>query len=333
MKNPLVSVIIVTMRNKLWLDKCLQALQKQRYKEIEIIIIDNAAEKSLKDFLREKYSACIYLQSKTNVGYGTAANRGIRMAQGEYILIYNDDAICDKDFIKNLVHRIEQDETIGAIQGTILLADKKNIVESIGSFLTPTGILIKDSGFSFDKKELKEQEVFNANFPLIRKKVFDQIGYFDEDYFLYFEEADVCWRILLSGKRILYYPDAVLFHGAGVTTKRLPAKWVVASTFKNRMNSLLKNYQTKNLFLLFPLHLFICMGAIGVYLLRGKLNCAGAICTAMWWNIIHFSATLQKRKSIQQTRTVSDDDLFKKIMRPMSAHYFLRMSFDYLKQW
>lgn len=333
MKKGLVSVIIVTLNNLDWLKKCINALREQSYKNIEIFVVDNGSIDNTVSYLKKQMPETICLESGENIGFGRACNLALKKAEGEYVLIYNDDAVCEKDFIKKLVVRIEKDQTIGAIQGTLLFADRKTIIESAGAYLTPTGILIKDFGGEFAEKTVSEKEVFNANLPLIRMSVLKKIGFFDDDYFLYFEEADLCWRIWLSGKRILYYPSAKIYHARGVTTKRLQAPVIVESTFRNRINSLIKNLEIGSLLKILPLHLFICIGGIGAYILKGKPRGALAILEAIVWNLRFINKTIEKRKIIYRFRKKKDSELLPIIMRPMSVSYLVKTSLDYLRQW
>lgn len=333
MKKGLVSVIIVTLNNLDWLKKCLKALKEQNYKNIEIFVVDNGSSDNTVNYLKKYMPEINCIESGGNIGFGRASNLALKKAKGEYVLIYNDDAICETDFIKKLVLRIKNDPSIGAIQGTLLFADRRNIIESAGAYLTPTGILIKDFGGEFNEKLALEKEVFNANLPLIRMSVLNKVGFFDDDYFLYFEEADLCWRIWLSGNKILYYPHAKIYHARGVTTKRLQAPVIVESTFRNRINSLMKNLETGSLLKILPLHFLICIGGVMAYIIKGKPKGSIAILKAIIWNIESIRETLEKRKFIKKIRRKSDSELLPIVIRPMSIKYLLNTSLDYLKQW
>lgn len=333
MQKGLVSVIIVTLNNIDWLKKCLKALDAQVYKNIEIFVVDNGSKDHTVKYLKKSMPEVYCIESGGNIGFGKACNLALEKANGEYVLIYNDDAICDADFIKTLVKRIEKDPSIGAIQGTILFADRKNIVESAGAYLTPTGILIKDFGEVFNVQTAQEKLVFNANLPLIRMNILKKVGFFDNDYFLYFEEADLCWRIWIYGMKIIYYPDAKIYHARGVTTKRLQAPVIVESTFNNRINSLLKNLENKSLIKILPLHLLICFGGIVAYLIKGKPKNSWAIFKAVLWNIKHLPKTIEKRRFIKSIRKKPDAELLPIVMRPMSVSYLINTTIDYLRQW
>ena len=333
MKVPLVSVIVVTLNNKDWLLKSLKNLENQDYKNIEIILTDNGSNDGTREAVSKEFPQVILIDARKNIGFGRAANKAIKKARGKYIFVFNDDALCKKDTIGLLVERMEKDNKIGACQGTLLFADKKSLVESAGAFLTPIGILLKKAGNKFDRKKVKEEQIFNANLPLIRKEVLDKVGFFDEDYFLYFEEADLCWRIWLAGFKIIYYPDAVLYHARGVTTRKLKPPLVVESAFGNRINSLTKNLELGSLIKILPLHLIICFGGMFAYLLKRKPEGTIAILKAITRNVRMWPRTKKKREKIQKLRRINDKKLFKKIMRPMSVKYFVDLALDYLKVW
>lgn len=331
--KPLVSVIIVTLNNKDWLKKSLKNLFDQNYENIEVFVIDNGSKDDTPEMVKKSFPMVNLIEVGENIGFGAAANKGLRKMKGKYAFIYNDDAFLEDNTLEQLVEKMEDDPELGACQGTILFSDKKHLVESAGSFLTPTGILLKKDRFKYDRKKEISYEVFNANLPIIRKSVLDEVGLFDEDYFLYFEEADLCWRIWLAGYKIKYFSKPHFYHARGVTTKKLKPPLIIESAFSNRINSLLKNFEPGSLVKYVPLHLIICFGGSIAYLLKMKPKGSLAILMAAWKNVRDYEKTLDKRRRIQKTRKIRDKDLFDKVMRPMDLNYFVDTTIEYLRSW
>ena len=146
---------------------------------------------------------------------------------------------------------------------------------------------------------------------LIRHSLFKRIGGFDEDFFAYFEETDLAWRVWLAGYRVVFVPQSVIYHKVGATAQNLAFSFIQYHSYKNRICSLIKNLELKNLFLLLPFHLFLCFALILISLFCFRIKRAGARLRAIGWNIRHSGKTLEKRRFVQsQIRKVEDRDIF-----------------------
>jgi GT2 family glycosyltransferase len=266
-----------------------------------------------------------------NLGFGRACNIALKKAKGKYVLIYNDDAFLEKDTIGIMVDKMESDNSIGSLQGLILFYDRKKIVESAGSYLTNLGALVKKEGYKVNLKKENEREVLSANLPMMRMSVLKKTGFFDDDYFLYFEEADLSWRIWLAGYRVVYYPEAILYHARGITTDRVPRPPILESTYKNRIDSLMKNLELKNLIWMIPQHLALCLAGILIFILKGKFREAWAIFKGTIIPFFEIRKIIAKRRIIQKSRKISDQELLPKIFRMMDAKSLLKGAGMYLK--
>jgi hypothetical protein len=154
----------------------------------------------------------------------------------------------------------------------------------------------------------------------IAKKVFNKLGGFDEDYFIFQEDVDLCWRAWLFGFRIFPVPKAKIYHAAGGTlegSKIKPDQRHQTSTFrrflteKNALSNLLKNYGFFSLIRFLPIFLMIGWGEALLYCLTGQFRAAEAIIKAHWWNLANFKKTLKKRANIQKNRTISEKEMLK----------------------
>lgn len=329
--TPLVSVAIVTLNNSDWLLKSLKNLYAQTYKNIEVIIVDNGSTDHTPSKVRKKFKKAVIIETGKNLGFGRACNKAIKKAKGKYVFIYNDDAFLEKDTLDVMVEKMESDKSIGSLQGLILFSDRKNIVESSGSYLTNLGALVKKEGYKVNLKKEKEREVLSANLPIMRMSAVRKTGLFDEDYFLYFEEADLSWRMWLLGYRVLYYPKAVLYHARGITTDRFPRPPILESTYKNRIDSLIKNLEFKNLIWIIPQHLILCFSGVVIFVLKGRFKEAYAILKGTIMPFFGIRKIITKRKVVQKSRKVSDSVLLPKIFRIMDAKSLIKGAGMYLK--
>lgn len=320
------------MNNITLLQKSLKNLYWQNYKNIEVFVVDNGSIDTTIAALGKKFKKVKVITNKENIGFGKAANMAIRKARGEYIFIHNDDAILTKNTLEILVSKMESDRTLGSIQGTILFTDRKNIVESAGSFLTNLGILEKKEGFKF-RKNVQEYEVFSANLPLLRASALKETGLFDEDYFLYFEEADLSWRLWLLGYRVIYCPESILYHGRGSTTKKISKPLVLKSTYKNRIDSLIKNLSLVNLVWILPTNVCVSLFGVIIFILKGRLKESWAIFEGTFSSFFELKKIMAKRNNIQNKRKISDRILFSKVFKFMSPLVLLKGAINYFLAW
>lgn len=212
-----VAVIILNYKTKKLTLKCIDSVKKSSYKNIEIIIIDNNSGDGLEDEIKN-IPQIAFIQTGGNLGYTGGNNIGIKKAlaqNSDYIFVLNSDTELAKNAIENLVIAGEKDERIGVLGPKILFSDKKTIWFAGGIFDKDNilgfhrGVDQKDNG-QFDK-EMETDYVTGAAM-LIKKEVVNRIGLFDDRYFLYYEDSDYCQRAKKAGFKIVYAPNAVVYH-------------------------------------------------------------------------------------------------------------------------
>jgi hypothetical protein len=318
-QNPLVSIVIVNWNGGEILNNCLKSLSKLNYLNWELILVDNgstdnsANEKNITKHLGAKQIKII--KNKTNRGFAPANNQGVKVAKGKYMLLLNNDTRVSPDLLKILTNKLESEADIGVIQPKIIMMDNKKYLDNAGSFMTRIGFLDHWGFGQRDSKEFsKEREIFSAKGAcmLIRREIYQKIGLFDNEFVSYFEESDFCWRVWLSGSRVVYYPKAHIYHKVGFTIKRLDVLSINFHYYKNRINALIKNLELKNLLLIVPLHILISLGISLVFFLKLRPKNSIIIVSAIIWNIQKLPQTLKKRKAVQYMRKQSDVVLFKK---------------------
>lgn len=226
-----LSIIILNYNQKNLLKNCLKNLFESKVKlKYEIIVIDNNSTDGSKKFLSEfkikELEFKIILNNRNN-GYAKANNQGIKLAQGKYILILNPDVIVLPDSIEKLVKFLDQNPK-AALVGPQLLNPDKTIQHSCYSFprlYTPAvrrTFLGKLPGLKkelkrylmldFDHQKTKEVDWLLGAALMIRKEILDKIGFFDERYFLYFEDVDLARRIKQAGFKVYYFSESQMIH-------------------------------------------------------------------------------------------------------------------------
>lgn len=222
--RPLVSVLILNYRNANATVRCVKALQEQTFfEQMEILVIDNHSDDDSIGILRNQLCdmpRVRFIETPSNDGFGFGYNTGVSYAIGEYILCNNPDKIIERDGIEQMVNRMKGDSDVGIIaprlihtDGTQRLSIRRyprihDIVSrrSIFGGLFPRfldGYLMKDADL---ESEQDVDWVIGGCF-MIRKDLFDQLGGFDERFFLFFEDTDLCRRCHKLGKKVIYLPS------------------------------------------------------------------------------------------------------------------------------
>ncbi len=327
----LVSVIIVNWNGVEHLKKCLPSLYNQSHKKIEVIVVDNGSTDGSVKWARKNYPNTKILVNKKNLGFAEGNNVGYEICQGEYVLFLNNDTQVTKTFLTNLVMVLESNQKIGGVQSKILFMDNHNQLDSVGSFLTYTGFLYHLGVYVNNSEEFDKQKIIysaKGACMMFRKDILDEIKVegeiFDSRFFAYFEESDLCHRVWLAGYKIMFVPKSVIYHKFGATSIKLRKPFIEYHSYKNRINSYIKNLGAGMLFRILPFHIAICEVLSLVFLFRGNWQISLSIQKAIWWNIKNIRPTIKKRMVVQrQIRKVSDSVIFDHLVFNPSLQYYL----------
>jgi len=332
--QPLISIIIPHYRGKEILCDCLQSVRKTRYKNREVILVDNATVDGSLQGIEDDYPEIKLVRNSENLGYAGGCNSGLSHAAGEYVVFLNDDTVVSASWLEHLVAPCEQDRTVAAVQPKILSLQQPGYFDYAGG----AGGLLDRFGYPFAKGRIfftleadKGQyddggDIFWASGTamLVRKSVLEQVGTFDEDFFAHMEEIDLNWRIHLAGYRVVSAPKSIVQHRAGSTlTPDSPQKLFL--NHRNSLYMLIKNYELKNLLWIFPLRVAL-EGVTMVYaLLKRDLTRFRAAATALFAVLTHFPRVARKRSHVRNIRKVSDHTIFEKMYGgSIVLDYFVR---------
>ncbi|GDX61833.1 glycosyl transferase [Candidatus Levyibacteriota bacterium] len=334
MSYPKVTILIPNYNGKKWLAQLLPTVEKITYPNIEILVVNNGSTDDSGEFLKKNYPKIRVLEIKKNCGYAGANNAGVEHAKGEYVLLLNNDTQVSPGFLEPLVDRITKDPTVGAVQPQIRNMVNKNLIDSIGSFFTFTGFLYHYGYFQSiaGKKYQKEISVYSVKGAcfLMKKKDYIHLGGIDERFVTYVEESDLCHRILLTGKKIIYTPKSHVYHfGGGDMHIMTKSEVVIFRSFRNRFISYIKNLGMQKLLLVLPVHFLLCELLIFMSLLRGKFKQAIASQIGVVGWIPSIFSILKQRQHIQaHIRKISDDVLFADTEHNPSISYYSHFFFN-----
>ena len=216
--SPLVSIVIPNWNGKKYLKDCLTSLQSQTHNNLEIIVVDNASKDDSVEYLQKNFPDTKIIQHSSNLGFGAANNTGISAAQGEYIMMLNNDTRLEPNCIEELIRSIERNKKYGACASKILLENEDNLLDVAGIAVCLDGLSIGRGRLESSDKFNDEEEVFFASdcACLYKKEMLEDIGLtnevYDADFFAYADETDMGWRAQLAGWKCIYNPKAVVYH-------------------------------------------------------------------------------------------------------------------------
>lgn len=326
-----VSIIVLNWNGKNHLRKCLKSIEKISYKPLEVIVVDNDSKDTSCEMVEKEFQWVKLVRNTSNMGYSGGNNIGIKASKGKYILILNNDTEVTEDFLSPLVEVLDSDKKVACAQPKLLYGDNRNLLNAVGSYFTSTGFLYH-YGYRKNAKLATYNEplsIYSAKGAamLLRKSVLQKVGLFDEDFFIFFEETDLCHRLWLSGYTVKYEPSSVIYHYEAVdTSKQMKDFTRNYLSFRNRIASYIKNLEIINmvkvLFFLSVIYSFLCL----YYIFNLKPHLLLAIAAGVGWNIIRLPNTLKKRNNVQsKIRRISDAELFLHIKRnpPLKYYYYL----------
>jgi len=218
--RPLLSVIIPNWNGAALLPSCLDALREQTLRDFEVILVDNASRDESCALVRERYPEVRLLEMPRNLGLTGGCNAGIGVARGELIALLNNDAEADPRWLEALAGALARHPEAGSAATKMLLHDRRDVINSAGDFYGRDGIpgnrgVWQPDDGSYDQ----EMWVFGACGGAVayRRAMLDEIGLFDEDFFMYCEDVDLAWRAQLAGWRCIYAPQARVYHRLSAT--------------------------------------------------------------------------------------------------------------------
>ncbi|MCP2518862.1 glycosyltransferase family 2 protein [Candidatus Aminicenantes bacterium AC-335-A11] len=231
-----LSIIIVNYNGKNYLFKCLRSIYQFPPKvSYEIIVVDNNSDDGSQEMVRKNFPEVKLVCNKENLGFTRANNIGIKSSKGEFILFLNNDTRILKESIDLLLNKIKTNPDIGVVAPALLNEDFSYQL-SYGAHPNLKNEFFQKYFmklyFKFTLKRKKDDWekrvdwVSGACF-LTRREILESVNYFDENFFLYFDDSDLCARIRKLGKKIIYYPKSKIVHYLGKSKEIIPLKHLI----------------------------------------------------------------------------------------------------------
>jgi GT2 family glycosyltransferase len=250
-----ISIIILNYKNKGLVLNCIKSIEESVFNNLkyEIIVVDNKSDDNIGQILNWQYPHVVFIQNDRNVGMGAGNNIGIKRARGRYVVVMNPDTLALNDTFLKLFVFMEENSTIGLI-GPKQYNPDKSVQDSCyrwHGFLTPffrrtflgrfgladdeiNRYLMKD----YKKDQVREVDWLLGSCLFMRAKALKEVGFFDERFFLYFEDTDLCRRFWDKKWRVVYHPDVEIIHNHNRESAREPwYTWFMNSASRHHVKS------------------------------------------------------------------------------------------------
>jgi GT2 family glycosyltransferase len=224
--SPRVSVVIPNWNGLGHLPDCLSALAAQSFADFEVVLVDNASSDGGVEWVQEHHPDVRIVQRPDNGGFSKAVNAGIAAADGEYVALLNNDTAADVDWLKALVATLDEYSSYDFAASKMVLFDKPDRLNAAGDVYALGLLAGKNRGLGRPASRYCTAERVlgaSAGAALYRRALFDEVGLFDEDFFLIGEDTDLNLRCLIAGKRCIYVPAALVRHKLRASIEARPA--------------------------------------------------------------------------------------------------------------
>ncbi len=310
-----VSVVIPNWNGESLLSVCLQSLKEQSWQDFQLIVVDNGSSDDSVQVIKKIFPKADIIQLEKNIGFAPAVNLGIEKAQSEYIFLLNNDTQVDNHCLQQIVKTADQKKDYALFAVKMINFYDHQKIDSAGAYITSVG---HANGFGWQQSDGDQYNqagavmLVSGGGALIRKEVFTKIGLFDDRYFAYFEDVDLCLRAILAGYQSWYEPKAVVYHVHKATSqKNKPLTEYLQ--FRNMTMTLIKDFPTT--FLLKDLNwlkiILVNLHTVWFLAANGYLKQA---LQAEWYVLSHLVPLLKDRWQIQHASQINKQRLIAQIV-------------------
>jgi len=308
-----VSVVVPNWNGMRFVGMCLDSLAKLDFEDYEVIVVDNGSADGSREMIEEQYPDVKLLKLPDNMGFAIACNEGIKASNAEYIVLLNNDIEVTPDWLRELYEGMERHPKCGMGTTKMMFLDQRDVFYNTGDLFHSWSA---GGGRGQGEKDVgqyeKEDYVFGAcaGAGIYRREFFNQVGLFDEDFFIFAEDVDLNMRGQLQGLKAVYLPKAKVYH-IGTATVGLYSDRYVYLCKRNDIWVFIKNYSLKMYFKYLSSIWKHQFADIKYFTYRGQ----GQVLLKSKWDALKLlPQMLYRRNKIQSTRTTSDFEIQKSII-------------------
>lgn len=344
-KESRVAILILNYNSRPFLEDCLTSLFEQTYKNFEIFLIDNSSTDGSLGLVKEKFPNLQTIENPQNYGFGRGFNEGIKFVLNdfEYIGILNPDIRADKRWLEESVSTLKVHSNAQICsslsvdwEGRFIDGAGGRIINFLGGIFGGYlgGISMQD--IPLENKNHDFKVFFGIATAIVAKAdTFNKFGFFDESYFMYFEDIDFSWRVLLAGGEIWCNPKSIVYHyGHGSKMQKEIQLKILSATETNLLATYLKNLSFTTLILVLPLLLFIRIIISFLYLfISPKITYSKLKGVTLFLLRLFLGKYTKQRVLIQKLRKINDRQLL--LLNPGSLFSFsevIRLIFPWVRR-
>jgi GT2 family glycosyltransferase len=297
------SVIIVVFNGRRYVETCLESVLADIGGMTEVIVVDNASMDGSASIIRNQFPGVRFIPNTSNLGFAAACNQGAELAAGRYLLFLNQDTQVQPGWLAGLVQSLEEHPSAGMATSKLLFMQHPELINACGLEVHFTGLTFLRGLGERAEAYAKPGNVFavsGASFA-VRRELWEELGGFDSELGMYYEDTDLSWRAQLAGYAAVYNPDSVICHDQA----QVPSASALYYSFRNRAVVFLSNWSAVAMVLLTPGLVLTELVEWAYALLLGRTALRSKL-QAWGWLLTHFPAMYQRRKRVQQTRRTPD---------------------------
>lgn len=295
-----LSIIIVNYNVKEFIQNLIHSIVKAAVGvQYEVIIIDNASDDGSVEFIKGKFPDVKLISNSVNRGFSKANNQGLAIAKGEYLLLLNPDTLMREDTLLKMLDFFKSNPEVGLAGCKLLNPDGSFLPDCRRSFPGPWTSFCKVTGLSslfpnsrifarynltyLDENQTYEVDAVSGAFMMLKRSVFEKIGGLDEQFFMYGEDLDLCYRVQKAGYKVFYVHNTQIIHYKGESTKRSSID--ETKIFYEAMNLFVKKHLSSSILVEAILHSAIAVRKFFAFLGRRKIILLSLLLDFIFFNI------------------------------------------------
>lgn len=305
----IASIIIINFNGKLFLEKCLRSVFTQTKISHEVILVDSGSTDNSLNLIKKKFGRQKNLRLiafKKNVGPIVGRNIAAAKSQGKYLVFLDYDTEVGQNWLNWAIDYLDHHPKIGAGQLKILKMGSNHLYDCAGEKLTEFGFLVERARGVKDLGQFDQvKKIFSGKSAamIIKRNVFEKVGGFDNDLFMYWEEPDICWRIWKAGFEVVFLPQGLAWHAYGTTAKPISKahlNWITQQGCRNQFTTIIKHATGIYLFKMLLATTLIWLAFLVIFLIRLNFSKAKAILKAFSWLATHPLFLIKKRVELKK---------------------------------
>ena len=307
-----VAILIINWKSSTMLLHCLECIVRQESITPEIFVLNNSNDDPIPEEFYSRFPSVHFHKSEKNIGFAAGNNQLFQKTKGyDWIALVNPDAFLEPDWLSKMLSAAIARPEYSFFASRLVQDANHEILDGDGDAMHLSGLAWRQGhGRRITQSAIEPREVFSscAAATLYRRDVLDAVDGFDEDFFCYFEDVDLGFRLRLAGHRCLLVPDAIAYHIGSASTGGRHSDFAIYHGHRNLVWTYMKNMPGALFWLLLPAHIALNLVTIVWFSLRGQ---GAIIVKAKWDALCGTSRMWKKRRDIQGCRTASAGEIWK----------------------